>query len=436
MTLTEAAFWTKRFGVIAGVVVLVVGIMAIILTIDPQEEMPPQYMTANFACTETREEFLPYALEIPSLELANGSEMVFDIQTDSGKIDSLPNIINVYEFDNPTQSLNSQANAKIIANRLDFNPDAIVKNGTISYSWTDNIYHRELEVQAKNLNFTMTTDPDYIKSITRKTSVPSESEAKSLAVNFLRSNNLLEEDYSNGSPKTTYIRIDTDGSFIEAASASEADLIRVDLQRNKSMITIQANIVGADQMVASLTNKLGTPNEESTILNDERIDIYTFNTPITFLNVNKSNISVYVGAEDEEKEGNKNIYQVDYTNWPIESDACGTYELISPATAIEKVQAGEGSLIYLNELNGDSVIDYTPRTVKKFTIQYVNLTYFETEGEQRFLQPQYIISGEAILEGDLKADFDFAYPAINYDIVQNKIELAPVEVVEETTGLF
>lgn len=438
MTLTEASFWTKRFGVIAGVAAAVFVIIALILTIEKKEEMPPQYMTANFACTETPDGFLPYVLEIPSLDLASGSEMVFDIQTDSGKIDSLPNIINVYEFANPTQSLNAQAEAKVIANRLGFNPDAIVRRGTDTYEWTDTQFDRKLTIKARNLNFTMQTDSTYIKNISKNGNLPSAQEAKSIAVNFLRGINLLEDDYSKGTHKTTYIRINVDGSFSEASAPADADLIRVDLQRSKSMITIQANIVGADQMVETLTEKLSTPNEETSIINDERIDIFTFNTPITFLDVNRSNISIYVGAEDDDKDGGgavNSVYQVEYTNWPIEEDACGTYELISPATAIEKVQSGEGSLIYLNELNGDSVIEYTPKKVKKFTIQYVNLTYFEANGEQKYLQPQYIVSGEAILENDIKAEFDFSYPAINYGIIQNKIELAPV-VVEEKTGLF
>ena len=105
MTLTEAAFWTKRFGIIAGGALLVfLVIVLIITTVNKGKNMPPAYLTANFACTEFKEEFLENKLSIPTLKLVEGSEMLFEIKTESGKIDSLPRIINVYKFSNPTES--------------------------------------------------------------------------------------------------------------------------------------------------------------------------------------------------------------------------------------------------------------------------------------------------------------------------------------------
>ena len=85
MTLTEAAFWTKRFGVIAGGAFVIFIIVILVLTLGQTDTMPPEYLTANFACTETKEEFLDHKLNIPSLNLADGSEMVFEISTDTGK---------------------------------------------------------------------------------------------------------------------------------------------------------------------------------------------------------------------------------------------------------------------------------------------------------------------------------------------------------------
>ncbi|HOR06192.1 MAG TPA: hypothetical protein PLR67_02370, partial [Candidatus Dojkabacteria bacterium] len=138
MTLTEAAFWTKRFGVVAGGALVIFLVVVLIITmVDREKNMPPAYLTANFACTETKEEFLEHKLSIPTLKLADGSEMLFEIKTESGKIDSLPRIINVYKFSNPTQSLSSQADSKILAKKLGFNPDAVIRRGTESYVWVD-----------------------------------------------------------------------------------------------------------------------------------------------------------------------------------------------------------------------------------------------------------------------------------------------------------
>jgi hypothetical protein len=433
MTLTEASFWTRRFGVIAGSGLVIFVIVVLAVTVQPKQNMPPQYLQANFACTETREEFLPNQLNIPSLSLASGSEAIFDIQTDSGKIDSLPQIINVYKFDNPQQSLSAQAEAKVLAKRMGFDPDTIIRKGTEQYIWVDKVFDRTLEVQTKNLNFKLQTNSSYIRDVSETGSLPSEQEAKSMAVNYLRGLNLLEEDYAAGTHTTSLVSINPDGTFSEVSSMDQAELIKVDIQRSKSMITIPTNIVGAEEMVNMLKTKLPEPTKVSTLINDERIDVYTFNTPVTFEDPNKANISVYIGVEDKEKRtdgGNANVYNVEYTNWPIEPESCGTYELISPAIAIEKIQSGQGSLVYLNELGGDDLQNYIPKKVKKLTILYVNITYLETTDEQEFLQPVYVISGEAILDNDVKANFDYYYPAINYDIVQDKIVL-DIPVVEK-----
>lgn len=434
MTLTEAAFWTRRFGVIALIMLGVFGIIVIILTSSSTKSVLPQYISANYACTDKKEAFLAKKLTIPSLQLAAGSGMYFELQTDSGKIDALPDIINVYKFDNPTQSLSSQADAKVMANKLGFNADRIVRNGTESYSWSD--AHRTLNILTKNLNFTMKTDASYIRKVALDGSIPSEQEAKSLAVNFLRSIGFSTNDYANGTPTTTLINVNPDGSFSSANSLAEAELVRVDFHRNKSMITVPSNVVGANTMVAAYKKKLGEPQTESSIINDEKINIYTFNTAVTYLNTSKSNISVYVGAPaDKSDKYLSSIYQIDYTYWPIQESACGTYELINPNIAIEKIQSGEGSLVYLNDVKGDTVVDYTPRSVKKFTILYVNLTYFESSQEQEFLQPVYVISGEVIFNNDTKGEFDFYYPAIDYSNVQNKI-VQPAPQITKSNSIF
>ena len=429
MTLTEAAFWTKRFGVIAAAVIVIFGVVVIILVSSQSSSALPQYISPNYACTEKKEEFLTSKLDIPTLDLASGSGMYFELQTDSGLVDALPEIINVYKFENPTQSLSSQADAKALATKLGFSSEKITRNGTESYSWSDT--NRFLTIYAKSLNFSMTTKTAYIKQVAQNGSMPTEQEAKSIATNFLRNIGLSADDYSNGTPTTTLISINPDGSYSQADSLSEAELVRVDFNREKSMVTIPSNVVGAEAMVNDYKKRLGEPSTESMVINDEKMNIYTFNTAVTFINPTKSNISVYVGVQaDKTDKYLSSIYQIDYTYWPVAESACGTYDLVSPNTAIEKVQAGEASLVSLIDINGDTVTEYTPRSVKKFTIMYVNLTYFESEKEQLYLQPVYVISGEVIFSNDTKGEFDFYYPAIDYDNVQDKVIQAEPEVVE------
>jgi len=440
MTLTEAAFWTKRFGVIALGAFFIFTITVLILTLQEDEVAIPKYQTANYACTETKEEFLEHRLEIPSLQLAEGSEMSFQIDTDTGKIeDSLPDIINVYRFNNPIQSVTAQADAKLIATKLGFNAETIIRRNAESYVWVNNEQGTTLEVQAKNLNFRFKTEAAKIRESARESTLPSEQEAKNYAAGVLRSLGAYPEDYSKGDHRTTYIKVNPDGSFRKASAPADADLIKVDFVRSKGMITIESNIVGAERIVQTLSNKIEEPPIIDTpLVNGNRIEVYTFNTLVSFPETQRSNITVYVGAGNNEIQDStlKYIYQIDYTFWPTEVEACGTYELITPQVAIEKIQNGEGSLVYLYETNGDDVVEYTPRRVKKFHIFDVFIVYYEDKTELEYLQPVYVVSGEAIFDNDTKGLFDFFYPAINYDIVQDKIELPEPEIKQESDMLF
>lgn len=439
MTLTEAAFWTKRFGVVAGIGFVIFTIIVLFVTLRPRNQLPPKYLTANFACTESKEEFLEKAkIDIPSLPLASGSEMVFEISTDTGKIDSFQRVVNVYRFNNPTQSINSIGQAKALANKMGFDPDKIQKNGTKSYVWEDSTTGRSLDIQAKNLNFTLKTSPEVIRKETMDSSVPTEQEARTLAASTLRTLDKYTSDYSSGTVRTTYIRVAADGSFTKAGSASEAHLIKVDFTRQKSLVTIPSNIVGADDMVKTLTARLSIqPTKTSQIINDEKLQIYTFDTPVALPHSQDSNISVYVGVERKEIETMPNIYQIDYTYWPVDVEACGTYELVSPQYALEMVQSGKGSLVYLYEKDGDYISEYQPKSVKKFIVnKEIFVVYYENYTEMDYMVPVYLISGEAVFTDDTKGEFEFYYPAINYDIVQDKIDLPEPELETKGTSLF
>lgn len=437
MTLTEASFWTKRLGVIAlGALTIVVIIILVIVMNSNIEVVMPQYLEPNFACTQHKEEFLENSLQIPSLQFADGTELSFDIKTDTGKIDSLPEIINVYKFNNRSQSLTAQADAKILAKAMGFDPDVIERVSTQGYKWTDRAAGRTLEVEAKNLNFTLKTDTSVMKESSASRALPSEQEAKSIAVNALNSLGVFPSDYTSGNHRTTLVNINPDGSFSKAHSLAEADLIRVDLVRAKSMITIPSNIENAEKMVRDFSRRtLIEPTEETTTVTDGRLSIFTFNTLVSFPETQRANISVYVGPTIAGVPARvSKIYQIDYTYRPIASEACGTYKLVDPEYAIEMIQQGKGSLVYLFNTGADDVVDYMPKAVKKFIILDIFIVYLEDRKELEYLQPVYLISGEAIFHDGTKGTFDFFYPAINYDIVQDKIEMKAPEITDTSSS--
>lgn len=416
MTLTEAAFWTKRFGVIVLVFVVIVFIIFFVLFIPAQSKLPPEYLQGNFACTETKDEFLPNALTIPSYELLEDSELNFNLETVTGKYENLPTVVNVYRYTNLGQVLNSQAEAKILAKKMGFDPDKIVRRGTSEYIWVNNTSQKSLSVNARDLNFTLKTSVNRIRSLRKTIDLPSEAEAITIASSSLRTLGLLDSKYTEVQPSVYFIDINPDGTYSQADSLINAELIRVDFQRKIPMIAISTNLQGAESIVNTLVKKNMTYEMGSKIVNERRVEMYNFSTLITHQNPVKSNVSVYVGPEDREQDKFNNIYQIDYRHWDIEEDSCGTYELVPPSSALQRIQNGEGSLVYLNYAD-DEVREYEPQSVKKYNVYDIYITYYEGDVEQLYLQPVYIVTGEAELKNGDIVDFHIYYPAISYETV-------------------
>ena len=434
MTLTEAAFWTKRFGVIF-LVFLGVSVIIIIILINPSSTtLPPEYLEGNFACTETADEFLANTLTIPSLDLLPESNLAFNLDTVTGKYEDLPGVVNVYRYTDLGQQLNSQAEAKVLAKKMGFDSEQIKFVGTTAYLWRNNSTQRTLQVSAKDLNFNLNTEERRIRELRKEFDLPLEKEAITVATSALRSLGVLDTAYTEVQPKTYLIDINPDGSYTQADGLINAELIKVDFLRKIPLISIAGNIRGSEGMVETLLRRNMDYEMGTKVVNDEKIEVYNFSTLITYQNPLKSNISVYIGPKDPNTDLIPNVYQIDFKAWTLEVDNCGTYELISPSTALQRIQNGEGSLVFLNSGN-DEVEEYTPQNVKVFNVMDIYITYYEGLFEQLFLQPVYMVEGQAILEDGTEADFHIYYPAISYETVGDKKELKEVPI-EEPKGFL
>lgn len=426
MTLTQASYWTRRLGVLAiGAIAFFIVVAFIILRFFQEEVAPPEYLQANYACTDFASDFQAQQLTIPTLETASGSENVFRINTETGRLEALPRIVNVYKYNNPVQSLNSQNEAKKLAEKLGFDPNTIVRRGAVEFLFEDKQYARRLIVQAKNLNFQMITDINSPNALPESKSLPNDSEARQIAKSFLQSFGILK-DFALEQPTVKNIKVQPDGSFTEAPSRNEADLIRVDFFRSKSFVTINSQFEGAQEARDRLNRQYQDFSEaevQPVNTSDGRYELFTFDTVVVNDDPEKSNVSVYVGPVDDRRDADRStesIYLVDYAGWQVEELPCGTYELIPSTQVTSLIEEGKGSLVYLVEKNGDTVKDYSPLQVSQFTILNVTLGYYDSFLEQQFMQPIYIVRGEAQLANGTLADFIYYLPAINYEIIQDK----------------
>lgn len=425
MTLTETAYWTKRLGLIFVVILSVLTVAVIVILNLEGVTTTPTFEKANCACSETRDEFVLHKIEIPSLPLASGSEQIFELETETGKVNNLPRIVNVYKYHNPGETLDSRGEANIIAEHLGFDINTGERVGTSEYKWTDTETARVLSVKARNLLFTLTTDfanPNAFPD--NATDLPSDNEAKQIATQFLTSAGLMSKDYMQKQPYVTYINVAADGILSQAVSKANAELLRVDFFRETNILSFLSSDVDSSAMLDKMKSNAFELTESDVQVNGHNETLYKFDTQITTINPTKSYISVYIGPADRRKKklDQNSVYAVDYTNWYVEPEPCGTYEVIPAHTAVDLVQNGGGSLVYLNEKNGDDVIAYQPRVVKKFTIYNVTLGYYDSPEEATFLQPVYIISGEATFDTGILGNFYYYVPAINYEAVTDKVE--------------
>ena len=441
MTLTEASHWSRRVGVlvVAGLSILVMFGYITSRILNPPVDIK-EYLQPTFACTVSATEFESHKLVIPTLQLGSGSLNTISIDTPTGAIESLPLVANVYNYANQPPSLNARQKAIDIGEVFGFNGEDIQRRGTIEYYWNQDEWGRSLAVNANTLNYTLSTDVNAANAYPSGEALPSTETAVQAATSILRSNGWLLEDYAIAEPTTTLIDVRADGKYAQAASRQEAELIRVDFQRQKPFITFRNDVEGASDLKTQLQKEYLDYAEitETQKINGQKVELHSFVTDVHSNTFHKSNISVYIGPEY--RRGNnfnsRFLYAIDYAGWVIDSEPCGTYPLLSAAQVTEVIKSGNASLIYLNEEDGDTVSSYRPQTVDSMTVKQVSLGYLDREDKQEFLQPIYFVLGEAALDGGRRGVFLYYIPAIDYANIKDPVPIDPATLVEEEPAGF
>lgn len=427
MTLTEAAAITKKsvyyIGIPVAIVFVVWGLLGLIKT---YEELPQKYISPDNMCGQ-----------LPQFELETIAQEVtgvqFSIETTSGAIPDLPKVVNVFQYDHPGQSLLALQEAQIFAEDLGFEPEKFNRVSTTEYEWVDPLKARRLVIETGNLNISLTTDYSSPGVTTSPESLPSEENAKTIAMSYLRAKNLLTEDYNSGSQRTYLIQITADGQMREAPSLSEADLIRVDFFREKDLITIDPSLAGTSEIGSQIGEEL--EGEKPTTIQEvgeKSKEVKRYKTSVLNDSPVFGNISVYVGGIPDESYRQYEIFELEYRNWIVPEFACGTYGLITPDEAVRKVQEGKATLVHLVEKDGDQIIPYESKSVTEMMIFKVDLSYLDMSIKQSYLQPVFVVSGEATLKDGRFCDFYYYVPAIDYDSIPENAGI--IETDEPSNG--
>ncbi|MFH1547307.1 MAG: hypothetical protein ABIC57_02365 [bacterium] len=411
MTLTEAAKFSKKA---TKLFLLSVGLILtgwiVYNIINPSLGIPDDYLEPNNMCGIIDE------LTLNSLTISTPNTN-FQVEMASGAIPKIAEVVNVYKYANPGHNLWGLEEAQMKAEALGFTVSAYSRKGSTIYEWTDKDTNQTLTVDTANQNFTLTTDFANNNIDTLKQYLPNETDAKRIALNFLSQKNLLTSDYSDGYQVVIPIEVTANGEFREAASIADSDLVRVDLFRYKDLITVSPDLVDTNQIGSSLQEQLEQEKTTYVTTNGTEEEVKQYATAVIADSPILGNIQIYLGGNEYSNTSKPNVFAVNYVNWIIGDSPCGTYRLITPQAAVKRVQDREGYLVHLLEDEGDRLATYEPKAVKNLTIFKVELVYLDLEEEQNYMQPIYLISGEAEFDGGVYGEFYYYVPAVDYDVI-------------------
>lgn len=419
LTLTEAVFWTRRLGifVVAGIGLLIfIRILIAIFAGAPGAES--KYLTANNGCKVDMPD-----LVLTSLPLAENAEPTITLETPEGILPDLPKVVNVFKYEHPGQSLNALEDSTVLAESLGFPREERRKKTDTDYSWTDIGGLRQLDLNLENLNFFLTKS-DFSQPLPQPVGepivIPTEEEARVNAFRWLKQLGLATTDYTEENSIVYFLKIDSSGSLSLTTSRQNADLVRVDFLRKRDLIYIESDLSAAENLGQAIQDKLISGKGKNAA--GETIDVLTYPTEIVTNNPDKGNISItFNGLTMTNSNGDTNLWQMEYFNWRIAEKSCGTYSLIEPSEAFEEVKSGNGYLVKLQKkFGGDPFQKYTPQVVKNVVILDIQLAYLDARVKQPYLQPVYVLTGDALMGDNTKADIVFYVPALKVLYEENK----------------
>ncbi len=217
-----------------------------------------------------------------------------------------------------------------------FTPEAIADK---TYRFTKNTPLDE-SLEISSVDFTFSLQSNFLSRPDLLTSgglLPEEFEAVERIKKFVESADLLGPDMSTASGKITFLK-SIGGELKTAFSLSEADFLQIDINRNP-----------IDQIY-----KVYTPEGEKGIISAKLTAAFSSNNSI-----------VEIGY----------FYrQVDYLNFE-------TYPLRTAKSAWNLVQSGDAYVI-----NG--------KNLKEVVVREVELAYYDSFEEQKYLQPIYVFRGD------------------------------------------
>ncbi|MFZ6022186.1 MAG: hypothetical protein ACOYT9_01805 [Patescibacteria group bacterium] len=415
MTLTETVFWTKIASKFVGafVVLIIVGYYAYIYVIS-LTRTPEQVFRPDNKCGSLPE------IAIEAQEGASYGNAVFQVTALSTSLpdnyEKAPLITYVYKTDVRGETFETRDLAYSIAKDLEFETPVEHAAGSTVYVWRNKGLSSTLTFNTDTFNFTYLRDNSVLPKIPNTELPGTTFKAPEYASNYLRALGLYTAEFANGK-SFSYPVVMSQGKSFLAESLFTAQLVRVDFQKVVPMLFYDKQVVSPTYnspalidfvKFIELAKKKGEKDESHAKFYARRVG----RTPET------ANVQVYLRSQV----GNpaRGLQQLIYNNWKVEETPCGTASIIRPSSAILKIQKGEGTIAYLAPKGGDPLQPKSVDPLREINLYNLELTYYEANTIQPYLQPIYVATGEVVYENGARGDIAIYVPAIDYGLQPKK----------------
>ena len=337
-TLTEVGYYTRRiikWGAVGLVVVMLIPpawklVKRIYLAINPP---PPPAPTVRYG-------------KLPKLIFPETDPIYkpqYKLETIEGTLPKLPNVSRVYFVTVNKSRILELEKIKPKARVLGFGQEPVKGADDQSYKFTSPTLPAELTVNIIYNSYTYKYDWRSDPKILDERAVPNSGQALLDAKSLWQNLGLLANDLANGKSKITYLAGGT-GELVPTISLSEANFVRVDLQRS---------------------DKDGLP-------------------VVTPTNISPVYV-IFSGAGDR----SKRVIEARYAYSKILDDNFSTYPLKSVDQAWNELQAGGG---YVANPAGNQIV-----------VRKASLAYYESDTPQEFFQPVFVFEGDGGFVGYVPA---------------------------------
>lgn len=321
--------------------------------------------------------------QVNSVIPLNKGSIDYQIQTPSGSLPkSQGNVVTVYGFKSTNLSLLSSTQATHIAQYFNFTSAPTSTNNDI-YIWQQNnqkmiydIKTAQYRLSSINAYSQINSDNSNGKNILTNDGITS---AAGSIMQTLP--NQISSDYSLASPDLVYLNYASNGSVTEVSDISLSNAVKVIYKRKYNILVVDGKNV--NDLMASLIGD----------------------------NPRDGNINMILDSDTATPQSN--LIEFNFSNSIIDPSKTSTYNLKTPTQAWQDVKIGQAYLVSLVKDGQSPYLPYKQLSVSKFQLQDMYLAYYDGLSKQDYMQPIYVMSGEAVLTDNTNAKFFFYTSAIS-----------------------